>query len=146
MSATTAIRPRRIHRRVEASKPVSRMVNIPIDYLEMTTQCDVSDLISSIAQKHSFGFKDLTAKKVLVGAGIGIKATASFSTNFKIMVTHGEVRVRSYLRLDEDSDLLSPSSVKTLTAGISIDLVAEIMTIEAVKGMSSLEIASFIYL
>jgi len=62
------------------------------------------------------------------------------------MVTHGEVQLRHYLRLDEDSDLLSPSAIKTLTAGVPLDLVADIVSIEAVKGMSSLAIAAFIYL
>ena len=146
MSATTATRPRRIHHRAEASKPAPNVVNIPIIFQEIITQRDVSDLISPIAQKHSFGFKELNVNEVLVGAGFGVKAIAPCTINFKIMVTHGEVRVRSYLRLGEDSDLLSPSAIKILTAGVPLDLVADIVTIEAVKGMSSLAIAAFIYL
>ena len=147
MSATTAIRPRRIHHCAEAtSKLAPSVVNIPLVFLELITQQDVSELVSPITQKLSFGFKDLKAYEVIVGAGIGIKAIASFPTNFKIMVTHGEVQLRQYLRLDEDSDLLSPSAIKTLTAGVPLDLVADIVTIEAVKGMSSLAIAAFIYL
>jgi|GEM_PF-5129450 len=146
MSATIATRPRRIHRRAEASKLASNVVDIPLVFQEPITQRDVSELISPIAQKHSFGFKGLNANEVLVGAGIGIKAIAPFPTNFKIMVTHGEVQLRHYLRLDEDSDLLSPSAIKTLTAGVPIDLVADIVTIEATKGLSSLAIAAFVYL
>ncbi len=142
MSATTATRPRRI----EVSKLDPSVVNIPLVFLELITQQDVSELVSPITQKLSFSFKDLKTYEVLVGAGIGIKAIASFPTNFKIMVTYGEVQLRQYLRLDEDSDLLSPSAIKTLTAGVPLDLVADIVTIEAVKGMSSLAIAAFVYL
>jgi hypothetical protein len=146
MSATTAARPRRILHRTEASKLALSVVDMPLVFQELITHRDVSELISPIAQKHSFGFKGLNANEVLVGAGIGVKAIASFPTNFKIMVTHGEVQLRHYLRLDEDSDLLSPSAIKTLTAGVPLDLVADIVSIEAVKGMSSLAIAAFIYL
>jgi hypothetical protein len=146
MSATTATRPRRILHRAEVSKLAPSVVNIPIDFKELITQQDLSDLVTEIPKKHSFGFKDLKAYEVLVGPGIGIKAIAPCTINFKIMVTHGEVQLRQYLRLDEDSDLLSPSAIKTLTAGVPLDLAADIVTIEAVKGMSSLAIATFIYL
>lgn len=63
------------------------------------------------------------------------------------MVTHGEVRLRSYLRLVEDCNLLTLSAAAMIIkAGSLTHIVAEIITMEAVKQISSLTLASFIYL
>jgi hypothetical protein len=91
MSATVTLPRRNRHNKISLSA-----VYIPVDFNELSTQQDVSELVSPIATKSPLGLKDLKASEILVGPGIGIKAIAPFQINFKILVTHGEVLVRSY--------------------------------------------------
>ncbi len=143
----TLTRHRLMHCCTVNSKSELSVVNITPIYREMNNHRDVSALISSIAPQYSFDFNNLAVNEVLVGDGIGIKAIAPCAINFKIMVTHGEVRLRSYLRLVEDCDLLTPSSAAmNIKASSLTHIVAGIITMESIKQISSLTLASFIYL
>ena len=123
------------------------IANVVLDYKATKTHQDVSDLILQMSrEKCPLGIQSLDIYEMLVGAGIGIKAIAPCIVNLRILVLHGEVRLCSYLRIDEDCDLLSPSSETTIKAGQLTHLVTEVVTIEAVSNMSSLLIGSFIYL